>query len=220
MNGAPGFHDLREEVLERVYVRGADGAPVSELCALGDETELRATIYRLEQDGLLTADNGRVHTTPTGDELARHVVRAHRLAARLLADLLEIPLSSIDQLACRLEHAISPALADSLCTLLGHPPTAPNGEPIPPGECCRTARHEVGSVVRPLHELALGERGRITFVHPRFHQRLEQLSALGIVPGTVLRLKQRQPAIVIEVDETTLALDAEVARDIFVKPVS
>jgi DtxR family Mn-dependent transcriptional regulator len=118
-----------------------------------------------------------------------------------------------------LEHAISPELADSLCTLLGHPPASPAGEPIPRGACCQVYKNGVQPVVRQLPELELGARGRITFIHPRFSQRLEQLSGFGLVPGTDIRLKQHHPSVVVDVGETTLALDTDVACDIFVKPI-
>ena len=73
-------------------------------------------------------------------------------------------------------------------------------------------------MVRPLPLLGLGEVGRITLIHTRYADRLDQLSSLGLVPGVDARLKQRFPAVVIEVDQTTLALDADVAKEIFVKP--
>ncbi|MBI4081816.1 MAG: ferrous iron transport protein A [Candidatus Lambdaproteobacteria bacterium] len=51
-----------------------------------------------------------------------------------------------------------------------------------------------------------------------FAARMGQLSALGLVPGTTVRLRQRQPSVIVELGESTLALDSEVADDIFVKP--
>lgn len=218
MKGVPGFHEPREEILERVWTLTEEGGATRE--ALAGLGEVGAVIDGLVEEGLLEANNGSLRLTDAGDGVARHVVRAHRLAARLLIDLLELPVESIENLACRLEHAISPELADSLCTLLGHPPSAPNGRPIPRGSCCQKLTHDVGALVLQLPELDIGSGGRITFIHPRFTARLEQLSALGLVPGTDVRLRQRHPSIVVDVGETTLALDADVARDIFVKPLT
>lgn len=221
MKGAPGFHEPREEILEAVWTLSEQGgATVEALLEIGNPIETRAVIDRLVDDALLSIDKGGVTLTESGEGVARHVVRAHRLAARLLTDLLELPRQSIEGLACRLEHAISPELADSLCTMLGHPPNAPNGRPIPRGACCQTLSSDVCALVRQLSELDIGSRGRITFIHPRFTGRLEQLSSLGLVPGTDVHLRQQQPSIVVEVGETTLALDTDVARDIFVKPLS
>ncbi len=221
MQGSLGFHDPREEALEHVWTQLEEGdARLQPLLDLGNPEDMRSVLDAMEREGLLRMADGAVTLTGDGEAQARHVVRAHRLAARLLTDLLELPPESIDNLACRLEHAISPELADGLCTLLGHPPTAPNGRPIPRGRCCEKREQDAGPFVRQLPELDLGCSGRITFVHPRFSNRLEQLSALGIVPGTDIRLRQRHPSIVVEVGETTLALDGEVARDIYVKPLN
>ena len=65
----------------------------------------------------------------------------------------------------------------------------------------------------------LGAAGRIVFIAPKFHDRMDRLAALGVIPGSELRLHQRSPSYVIEVGETTIALDAEIAGEIFVKPV-
>jgi DtxR family Mn-dependent transcriptional regulator len=74
-------------------------------------------------------------------------------------------------------------------------------------------------LVIPLEELGLGEEGRIVFIAPRSHQRLDRLSTLGIVPGSILRMHQKNPSYVLQIGETTLALDSEVVRDIYVKKV-
>jgi DtxR family Mn-dependent transcriptional regulator len=214
-----GFHDIREELLEQAWNLSEDGN--SSLAALKERAggeQCNDTLDELCRQGLLSVVADEVCLTDRGREAASHVVRANRLAARLMTDLLELPGDLIEEHACRLEHAISPELADSLCTILGHPPTAPNGRAIPRGRCCESLRAQVGAVVRQLCELEPGEGGRITFIHPRFAQRLDSLSVLGIVPGTDIRLKQRHPSVVVEVGETTLALDRDVARDIFVKP--
>lgn len=221
MTGLPGFHNLREEILERIWSScGERSASREVLDELGEEDKIHSQLQGLLKEGLISGVNGTVTLTDEGKALGRHVVRANRLAARLLHDLLELPPDIIGGLACRLEHAISPELADSLCTLLGHPPTAPTGHPIPRGRCCEALSQGVGPMVRPLPELDLGACGRITFIHPRFTERLDHLSSLGIVPGTDIRLSQHHPSIVVEVGATTLALDSAVARDIYVKPLT
>ena len=213
------FHDIREELLEQAWNLSEEGD--TSLAALSqrvvDET-CSDTIKDLCREGLLSVVDDSVCLTDRGREAARHVVRANRIAARLITDLLELPSELIEEHACRLEHAISPDLADSLCTILGHPPTAPDGRAIPRGRCCESLRDQISAVIRPLSDLDPGAKGRISYIHPRFVQRLDSLSALGIIPGTDIRLKQRHPSVVVEVGETTLALDRDVARDIFVKP--
>lgn len=213
------FHDIREELLEQAWNLSEEGN--SSLSALkkrvGGE-DCNDILEALCREGLLSVIDENVCLTDRGREMASHVVRANRIAARLITDLLELPSALIEEHACRLEHAISPELADSLCTLLGHPPTAPDGRAIPRGRCCEALRDQVSPIIRPLGDLEPGEKGRITYIHPRFVERLDSLSVLGIIPGTDIRLKQRHPSVVVEVGETTLALDRDVARDIFVKP--
>jgi DtxR family Mn-dependent transcriptional regulator len=71
-----------------------------------------------------------------------------------------------------------------------------------------------------LRDLELGESGRIAFIAPKLHARLDRLAALGVVPGSQLRLHQRRPAYVVALGETTLALDDELAGEIFVRRVA
>jgi DtxR family Mn-dependent transcriptional regulator len=214
-----GLHDLREEILEIGWYLEEDGEEARQaLHELAADQDVRGEMAKMAAEGLVEPYETSLCLTAAGRALARHVVRAHRLAARFLTDILEVPASVIENQACRLEHAISSLVADSLCTLLGHPPLAPDGRPIPRGACCSALKPEVLPAIRPLAGLDLGAAGRVTFIHSPRRERLEQLSALGLIPGTQVRLRQRSPAVVVEIGESTLALDAEVAGDIFVKP--
>jgi DtxR family Mn-dependent transcriptional regulator len=121
--------------------------------------------------------------------------------------------------ACEFEHILSREATDSVCTLLGHPPTCPHGKPIPPGECCGDFQRTVRPLVTGLPSFDLGATGRIVFIAPKFHDRMDRLAALGVIPGSTVRLHQRSPSYVIEVGETTIALDPEIAGEIFVKRV-
>jgi DtxR family Mn-dependent transcriptional regulator len=121
--------------------------------------------------------------------------------------------------ACEFEHILSPEATDSVCTLLGHPPTCPHGKAIPPGDCCGTFQRTLRPLVTGLEHFELGAAGRIVFIAPKFHDRMDRLAALGVIPGSEVRLHQRSPSYVIEVGETTIALDPEIAREIYVKRV-
>ncbi len=127
--------------------------------------------------------------------------------------------STMEAQACELEHILSPEATDSVCTLLGHPPTCPHGKAIPPGSCCRAAQKSVRPLVTGLTSLEMGAAARIVFIAPRYHDRMDRLAALGVIPGSEIRLHQRSPSYVIEVGETTIALDREIANEIFVKRV-
>ncbi|MBI4746096.1 MAG: metal-dependent transcriptional regulator [Deltaproteobacteria bacterium] len=120
---------------------------------------------------------------------------------------------------CEFEHILSPEVTESVCTFLGHPPTCPHGKPIPRGKCCEKFHKEMKPLVTPLNELQPGEEGRIVFIAPKNHTRLDRLSTMGIIPGSIVRLHQKRPSFVLEIGETTLALDGEIVKEIYVKRV-
>lgn len=146
-------------------------------------------------------------------------LRRHRLAERLLSEVFELEESYMESSACQFEHILSPKVLDSVCTFLGHPPICPHGKPIPRGPCCARFKKEMEPLVRPLADLKPGEEGRVVFITPKSRSRLERLSALGLIPGSVVKLAQKHPSFVLEIGDTTLALDEEIVREIYVKKV-
>jgi len=173
----------------------------------------------LRQEGLINIQDGMVFLTEKGSERAKALIRRHRLAERLFTDVFEMRADQVETDACKMEHILSEELTDSVCTFLGHPPTCPHGKPIPRGECCERYRTEVSPVVVRLSDFEIGAKGRIIFIIPSEAARLGRLSSIGIAPGSIIRLIQRVPSYVIQVDETTIAIDPEIARDILVKRV-
>jgi DtxR family Mn-dependent transcriptional regulator len=95
----------------------------------------------------------------------------------------------------------------------------PHGKAIPPGACCRALSRPSEPLVQPLQRLAPGETGRIVHIVPREARRLMRLANLGVVPGALVRLQQKSPAVVLRVGETTLAVEPEFADEIYVKRV-
>jgi DtxR family Mn-dependent transcriptional regulator len=169
------------------------------------------------KDDLFQVDGNRVVLKERGEEKARGIIRRHRLTERLLSEIFEMSEEEVEEEACKLEHILSPGVTESVCTFLGHPPTCIHGKPIPRGECCSKFKKEMKPLVIPLDELGLGEEGRIVFIAPKSHQRLDRLSTLGIVPGSIVRMHQKNPSHVLQIGETTLALDRDIVKDIFVK---
>lgn len=212
-----------EELLETVFTEREQGRNewAGVLERAGDHAGARSEqgLRELQAMGLVALTNGRVELTAEGDARARGVVRRHRLAERLFRDLLELGETETESQACEFEHVLSPEATDSVCTLLGHPPTCPHGKAIPPGACCGAYHKTVRPLVTGLRTFEIGATGRIVFIAPKFHDRMDRLAALGVVPGSELRLHQRSPSYVIEVGETTIALDPEIAGEIFVKRV-
>lgn len=69
-------------------------------------------------------------------------------------------------------------------------------------------------VLQRLSDLKVGAKGKIIFVRHERTERVNQLSALGLVPGTEIVVRQHNPSVVIEIGATILALDRSVARDL------
>lgn len=69
----------------------------------------------------------------------------------------------------------------------------------------------------PLECLPIGETATVESVRTSRHRYWRQLSTLGVAPGAAVSVRQRQPALVIRIGETDLALDAEAGREIFVQ---
>ena len=82
----------------------------------------------------LTEQEDKIALTKKGADYAQQLIRAHRLAERLLYDILG---GDFESGACEFEHTVTHELVDSICILLGHPRVCPHGMPIPQGQCCR-----------------------------------------------------------------------------------
>src|SRR4051812_18076450 len=112
------------------------------------------TVARLEREGLLSLDERRLlRLTDRGRQAATGVMRRHRLAERLLVDILQVPWSQVHEEAHRLEHAISETLEPYLVKALGDPGSCPHGNPIPGSVNVVDITKQVG-----LSEVAVGRR--------------------------------------------------------------
>ncbi|MHC4469416.1 MAG: metal-dependent transcriptional regulator [Planctomycetota bacterium] len=208
-----------EEILEALWIAGEEGWEATPGLLLehahGDVGP--EDLGEAESEGLVDTTGERVVFTPVGEATAQAIVRSHRLAERLLADVLQVSSPLVESSACEFEHCLSPEVTDSICTLLGHPTVCPHGASIPPGSCCSKLATEVGPLVRRLADVTVGERVRVVFIAADRGKRLERLGSLGVHPGSLLRLTQRRPSYIVEVDQTTLAIEREVAEGVYVR---
>ena len=171
-----GVVPLRARIVERL---GQSGPTVSQ------------TVARMERDGLLVvSDDRRLELTDTGRARATAVMRKHRLAERLLVDVIGLDWEHVHAEACRWEHVMSEAVERKLVELLGHPTTSPYGNPIP-------GLDELGvgdpatSMEPDLERLdAVARRGggRVEVRRIAEHVQLDpdimaQLKASGVMPG-------------------------------------
>ena len=185
---------------------------------LGDEVALRV-LDEMARRTMIETRGESIVLLAAGKDLGRTVVRRHRLAEVLLGQVLAVGEEAAEATACQVEHILSREVTDRICTYLGHPPTCPHGKEIPRGDCCVTFPKDLQPLVQPLTDLPIGASGRIVFITPVLYQRLDRLVTLGILPGGVVRLRQKRPSVVLEAGETAVALDAEICREIFVLPL-
>lgn len=112
-----GITPMRARIVERLH---HSGPTVSQ------------TVSRMERDGLLSvAPDRSLRLTDTGRTMAVSVMRKHRLAERLLADVVGLDMAHVHEEACRWEHVMSERVEQRLVDLLGDPETSPYGTPIP-----------------------------------------------------------------------------------------
>lgn len=201
-----------QELLEQFWIieeeNGATGL---------DSQEASPGHQELVRLGLLAEKNAGFQLTPNGKIEASNAIRRHRLAERLMVDVLVTEEDLVEQRACSLEHALVNGIDESICTLLGHPKVCPHGKAIPPGRCCQQQRHSVEPLITPLNELKTGQAGHIAYVHLHNPQHLQKLMAMGVLPGAPVRLKAVYPSIVFEAGYSQFAVDDEIASEIFVR---
>ncbi len=201
---------FEDEVLEAVWEL-AESGDVS-LSDVITETGNKEGIDGMQKDGLLDIKEDKVYFTDSGRVRARDITRRHLLAERLFADVLA--LKEYEEDACRFEHAISPGVEEAICTFLGHPPTCPHGRKIPRGNCCKLYTKKVSPLVRGLPDIEVGMTAKVVFMNA---PAMDRLASMGLVPGADVRLQQKKPSFVLTIDETTIAIDEDIAKGIYVK---
>ena len=112
-----GITPLRARIAERL---GHSGPTVSQ------------TVARMERDGLIhLADDRQLQFTERGRTLATRVMRKHRLAERLLVDVIGLEWEFVHDEACRWEHVMSERVERKILALLADHHNSPYGNPIP-----------------------------------------------------------------------------------------
>lgn len=205
-----------EEYLQAVYTLGDDGGQVIG-ARLAEFLRISAAavsemVHRLERDGLLHLDERKeVHLTASGLTAASRIVRRHRLAERMLVDLLGYDWWKTHEEAERIEHAMSPEMEERLVRVLGDPQTCPHGNPMP-GTTPRPTR--------PLERLAIGERATVERIPDQFEHEpgfLEYLDTQGVRPGVVLEVLEQSPGVLrVAVDGRARLLRPDCGQKVWV----
>jgi DtxR family transcriptional regulator, Mn-dependent transcriptional regulator len=216
---ADGFHPPLEEYLEAVHELEEEGTVVIQARLaerLGHSAPaVSEMIQRLKAEGYVRVQDRAIVLTPVGQERAVSVVRKHRLAERLLTDIIGLPWHKAHIEACRWEHVISDEVEDRLVTLLGNPQTCPHGNPIP-GSGGVTHR----DLIR-LSGLKGGEHIRLERVTEQVEIDLESLAYLseaGFIPGADARVTARAPdgTLTVDVGDHTISLGPSLAEQLYV----
>lgn len=173
-------------------------------------------ITQLVEQGLLAVAGDELLLTDVGLKRAEQIIRRHRLAERLLADVLHMKSQEFEAAACEFEHVLAEEITEGICILLGHPRECPHGSPIPEGQCCRAGASRIGSAAVPLTEVPVGSTVRVAYVNALSEARQHQLTHFDVVPGNLIRVHQLKPAVVIVHDESMLAMETAVAQKIYV----
>jgi DtxR family Mn-dependent transcriptional regulator len=211
-------HPPADEVLERLWYAQEEQRSLHSLSELKMNGDAAAAIDELVEAKLVRKHGDTVELTQAGTERARGIVRRHRLAEILFTQVLEADSQDAEQSACEFEHMLTERVVDRVCTFLGHPPACPHGHPIPQGSCCSVYSKKVDPLITRLIDLPIGASGSVVFIAPKSVSRLNKLAAFGVVPGSQVRLVERKPSVVLACGQTSLAVEDEIGREIYVRP--
>lgn len=221
--------DTTEMYLRTIYELGEEGIPplrarIAERLKQSGPT-VSQTVARMERDGLVSVHPDRhLVLSPRGLELARRVMRRHRLAERLLTDVIGLEWPLVHEEACRWEHVISTDVERRLVVILDSPVSSPYGNPIP-------ALEELGVAPAPeefldgaeVLSLRLADGARHDVVVRRMSEAIQNdpdllatLQAAGMVPGVRVPAAAVGRRLVLGEGDAEVALPVELAEHVFV----
>lgn len=210
--------ESEEEYLEALYKLNGRGGQVR-VGKLAEELQVKEPsvvemLKKLEKKNLVDYERySGAKLTDRGKEEGMSVTRKHRLAERLLSDVLDLELPEIHDEACKLEHSIGNDTADKIARVLENPETCPHGYPIPEEE-----KEEDENLIE-LTEGEEGEEYRVITI-PEKREDIQRLIPLAILPGSKIELADKPPfsALMVERGGDKLALSRDLASKIMVKP--
>ncbi len=212
------FHPPVEEYLETIFALQEEGIPVIQ-ARLAERLDKAAPsvsemLDRLEADDLIVRTSRQIAMTEKGTAVAEGVVRKHRLAERLLVDVIGLDWDKAHVEAGRWEHVISDDVEERLVVLLGNPTTCPHGNPIPGVD-------PVGPTQRRLAEAQPGERIRLERITESVEHEADSLSYLGdhgLTPGATALVGARAPdgTLTLVVGDDTFPLGPTMTERMFV----
>ena len=216
-----GFHPPVEEYLETIQALTEEGVPVIQARIaerLGRTApSVSEMLDRLAADGYLERAGRSITLTDQGRTLADSVIRKHRLAERLLVDVIGLPWHKAHLEAGRWEHVISDEVEVRLVELLGNPTTCPHGNPIPGA----AAEGEDRALQISLADVEPGETVRLERITEEVELDMASLVYLdqhGLVPGrsALVRRRAADGTLTLEVDGTAVDIEPTLSHQLFV----
>jgi len=211
-----GIVPLRARIAERLH---QSGPTVSQ------------TVARMERDGLLTVEGDRhLQLTDEGDRLAVRVMRKHRLAERLLTDVIGLDWELVHAEACRWEHVMSETVERRLVELLDHPTQSPYGNPIPGlaelGESEDDGSRDGATSTKGLEPLdaVVPAQGEARVMVRRIGEEMQKdetvmaaLRRVGAMPDKVVTVTTGAEGVLVGSAGETAEIDLDLAAHLFVR---
>ncbi len=207
-----------EEYIETIYrLQKRDGvAKTKELAEALDVVpgSITNTIEHLESHDLVIHEPYRgVKLTKQGEKIALDIIRRHRLAERLLTDVLKAQWSSVHEDACKLEHALTKNVAALLEERLGYPKFCPHGNPIPTESGLIDEQPSIA-----LTDADAGESYVIVKITDEEQEDLELLAQKKILPDVLIQVKkQSSQKVYLRVEERDQILSIDLAAIVMVR---
>ncbi len=185
------------------------------------------TVARMERDGLLTVEGDRhLQLTDEGSRAATRVMRKHRLAERLLVDVIGLDWELVHAEACRWEHVMSETVERRLIALLDHPTESPYGNPIPGldelGETEGSEEFMAG--LSPLSQVPIVDEARVQI--RRISEEMQKdellmgaLRRIGALPDKTVTVARTEEGVLVGSGGETAEIFPEAADHIFVRVV-
>ena len=229
LHGETRLTQAMENYLLSIYLVEEQGLPVTNSNLVVQlrrvpETEHLGTslpsvsgmLRRMEREGLIRIGEAReIGLTTTGTRLAETIIRRHRLAARMIVDLLGVELWNVNAQAHMLEHAISDEIEDRIRARLNSPQTDPFGQPIP-GSGYTQPRGVV-----TLGEAPTGEPMVVDRIPEDDVELVKYLDENGVLPGVSVTVQEVAPyrgVVSLQVGDRTAVLGYDVAGRIRLRP--
>src|SRR5690625_211108 len=214
------IYELEEEGIIPLRARIAERLPQS-------GPTVSHTVARMERDGLLSVEGDRhLELSRTGRRLATRVMRKHRLAERLLTDVIGLDIAFVHEEACRWEHVMSEQVEQRLVSLLGYPTESPYGNPIPGLDELDDDALDPPSFldgVQPLSSIIEGRDEPVRVEVRRLSEEIQKdtdimsvMSRVGVLPGHDVLVSVGHHGLIVARQTETAEIDYDLAAHVFV----